>query len=213
MDGDSPHGYELPMRLPLTLIVALFVSVEANAQVCTVGKRCGNTCINVNDTCHIDDGGGGVSTPVVVGSLVVLAALAGWGIWAATDSGTLGATPHAELIDIGDDAGRPVVTRAPAYVALKPGDVIVRANEYEVRRTKDVQDVLNHIDRSAKVEPFCLSYRRPSDQRAQLRTCFGEVERRQLRFRWADTTPRGPATAPTIEVGDGTLMLNLAVPF
>jgi hypothetical protein len=67
------------MRSLAVLILVLAFATQAHAQTCTVGVRCGNTCISRNDVCRIDDaqrGDGGYDPTLVyvlIGSLAAVA--------------------------------------------------------------------------------------------------------------------------------------------
>lgn len=52
----------------LVVVMSFLLVVPALADVCRVGKPCGNSCISVHDTCHIgsSSGGGGADTAMIV---------------------------------------------------------------------------------------------------------------------------------------------------
>lgn len=62
-------------RLAFIALLAL-LPAAAGAQNCTRGKRCGNTCIAANETCHVggseDDGPDTLTTVLVIAGLLLL---------------------------------------------------------------------------------------------------------------------------------------------
>jgi endonuclease YncB( thermonuclease family) len=52
----------MPIRIFSLSLLAIFTT-SAFAKTCHVGKPCGDTCISLNDTCHIG-GGGTITTPI-----------------------------------------------------------------------------------------------------------------------------------------------------
>jgi len=56
-------------KLMYFIIFTNIFSSFAFAKNCSIGKSCGDTCINVNETCHVDSeggGGGGSSTAGII---------------------------------------------------------------------------------------------------------------------------------------------------
>lgn len=85
----------------VTTIVGLFMREDVartddGGPVCTVGKRCGDACIEVTDTCHVGGGGGSLGPITPTGKRV---AIAGSGVLIAGIGFLIGAALFKREVD------------------------------------------------------------------------------------------------------------------
>lgn len=60
----------------LGLVLVLLLPTVAWGQNCTRGKRCGNTCIAANETCHVGRNDAEINMPALLGITAGVALLA-----------------------------------------------------------------------------------------------------------------------------------------
>lgn len=130
--------------------LALFglVTENAEAQTCTIGKRCGNTCISALDTCHLNGDGSGLSDEAIVAvSVAAGVALVGLIVWWRLASSEFlypgeavaakGLQPDGRIVVRSSTKGLIVVTNT-LRGGLDPGDQLVAIDNIPIQYFDDV---------------------------------------------------------------------------
>jgi hypothetical protein len=130
--------------------LALFglVTENAEAQTCTIGKRCGNTCISALDTCHLNGDGSGLSDEEIVAvSVAAGVALVGLIVWWRLASSEFlypgeavaakGLQPDGRIVVRSSTKGLIVVTNT-LRGGLDPGDQLVAIDNFPIHYFDDV---------------------------------------------------------------------------
>lgn len=204
-------------------LVALLGAPSVAAQpVCTVGKPCGNACIDRDDTCHIDGNGSSSVRAIALGAAVLGAV--GLGIWwFARSSYEREARLSNEVTSIWavveDIDGRPTIM-SPGTSGLEKGDQITHVNDVEVRSALQIENMLKEL-RRAPGDPaqkrFCLRIVHPllpaEPKWKRNRTeCLGDVQRSELRFR-PHASPAESSLRGDLSVGGNGLFASIWILF
>jgi hypothetical protein len=149
----------------LILCALLLVPRDLDAQMCTRGKRCGNTCIELDDVCHLDGQGTGLSIGVALAITAGILATAGFIIWLSSrTSSPLVSSESQSISEIGTEIAEiddtlvvvspePQPERSPSFMGpdrLIRGDVIltVGRREVPVSAFAEIEGAIRALDRT-----------------------------------------------------------------